>query len=73
MGTLWVAIGLGALLLGFVAFCLTDLVRAEHVRYFPKWVWAILCVGVGLTIPFGGIAYLVFGKDRTSNKPATAH
>jgi hypothetical protein len=25
---------------------------------------AILCLGVGLTIPFGGITYLVFGRVR---------
>ena len=41
-----------------------DLARAEEVRYLPKWVWAIFCMGIGLTIPFGGIAYLVFGKVR---------
>jgi hypothetical protein len=35
---------------------------AREVRYLPKRVWAILCMGVGLTIPFSGIAYLVFGK-----------
>jgi hypothetical protein len=39
---------------GFVVFCEVDLARAEEVRYLPKWVWAILCMGVGLTIPFGG-------------------
>ena len=49
---------------GFVAFCLDDLARASEVRYLPKWVWAIFCMGIGLTIPFGGIAYLVFGKVR---------
>jgi hypothetical protein len=49
---------------GFVVFCEVDLARAEEVRYLPKWVWAILCLGIGLTIPFGGIAYLVFGKVR---------
>ena len=52
------------LAVGFVVFCEVDLARAEQVRYLPKWVWAILCMGIGLTIPFGGIAYLVFGKVR---------
>ena len=50
---------------GFVVFCLVDLVRAQQVRYLPKWAWAILCLGIGLTIPFGGILYLVIGKDRS--------
>jgi hypothetical protein len=49
---------------GFVVFCEVDLARAEQVRYLPKWGWAILRMGIGLTIPFGGIAYLVFGKVR---------
>jgi hypothetical protein len=49
---------------GFVVFCEVDLARAEEVRYLPKWGWAILCMGIGLTIPFGGIAYLLFGKVR---------
>jgi hypothetical protein len=52
------------LAVGFVTFCLVDLARAKEVRYLPKWAWAILCLGVGLTIPFGGITYLVFGRVR---------
>lgn len=47
--------------LGFVVFCLIDLVRAARVRYLPKWVWALVCV---LSVPLGGIIYLVLGRDR---------
>ena len=54
---------------GFVVFCLVDLVRAQQVRYLPKWAWAMLCLGIGLTIPFGGILYLVIGKDRSPKSP----
>ena len=43
---------------GWVLFCLFDLIRAKQVRYLPKWGWAILCCGIGLTVPFGGILYL---------------
>jgi hypothetical protein len=43
---------------GFVVFCLVDLARAKEVRHLPKWAWVILCLGIGLTIPWGGIAYL---------------
>ena len=46
---------------GFVVFCLVDLARADEVRYLPRWVWAIICV---ITIPLGGIAYLIFGRSR---------
>jgi Phospholipase_D-nuclease N-terminal len=59
-----VGIAVIALAIGFVLFCLVDLVRAEKVRYLPKWAWAILCLGIGLTIPFGGILYLLAGRDR---------
>ena len=55
--------------IGWVAFCLFDLVRAKQVRYLPKWGWAILCCGIGLTIPFGGILYLWVGRERRPQPP----
>jgi hypothetical protein len=61
------------LAVGFVVFCLVDLVQAEKVRYLPKWAWAILCMGLGLTIPFGGILYLAIGKDRSPTPPPAPH
>jgi hypothetical protein len=67
----WVLVAVIVLAAGFVVFCLVDLARAEKVRYLPKWLWAILCMGVGLTIPFGGILYLVAGKDR--HPPSASH
>ncbi|HET8523879.1 MAG TPA: PLDc N-terminal domain-containing protein [Thermomicrobiales bacterium] len=45
----------------FEIYCLVDLYRAEHVRYFPKWLWAVICL---LSIPLGGIVYLIFGRER---------
>jgi ABC-2 type transport system ATP-binding protein len=45
----------------FAALCLVDLARAGQVRYLPKWLWAVvICVSV----PWGGLAYLIFGKTR---------
>ena len=52
---------LGFVLLGFVVYCWVDLARAKQVRYLPKWLWAIVCL---ISIPLGGIVYLVFGKPR---------
>jgi hypothetical protein len=46
---------------GFEVICLVDLARAEEVRHLPRWAWAILCL---VSIPLGGIVYLVFGRDR---------
>ena len=67
-----VAIALIVLAVGFVVFCLVDLIRAEKVRFLPKWGWAILCLGIGLTIPFGGILYLLAGRDRHSKLPSAS-
>ena len=64
MNTALIWIPVAVLAVGFVVFCEVDLARAEQVRYLPNGGWAILCTGIGLTIPFGGIAYLVFGKVR---------
>lgn len=46
---------------GFAIFCLVDVVRAEEVRYLPKWLWAIICL---VSIPLGGVVYLILGKAR---------
>jgi hypothetical protein len=48
------------LAVGFDAYCLVNLVRAEQV-IGPKWVWAIFICG---STPLGGLAYLTFGKVR---------
>jgi hypothetical protein len=58
-----------AIAVGFVVFCLIDLARAEKVRYLPKWGWAILCLGLGLSVPWGGILYLWMGKVRQPKPP----
>ena len=45
----------------FVAFCLVDLVRADQVRYLPRWAWAIVTL---VSVPLGGIVYLILGRRR---------
>ena len=42
-------------------FCLRDLARTDRVRYLPKWAWALVCL---ISIPWGGIIYVIFGRDR---------
>jgi hypothetical protein len=49
---------------GFVIFCLVDVWRTEEVRYLPRWLWTVVCL---ISVPLGGIVYLVFGRGR---KPA---
>jgi hypothetical protein len=47
-----------ALAIGFDAFCIVDIVRAERVRYLPKWAWVLICL---IQTPSGGIIYLCVG------------
>jgi ABC-2 type transport system ATP-binding protein len=50
-----------AVAVGFAAWCLVDVARAGEVRYLPRWAWAVvICVSV----PGGGLVYLIFGKAR---------
>jgi ABC-2 type transport system ATP-binding protein len=46
---------------GFTAFCVVDLIRRTEVRYFPKWIWALV---IFVSIPIGGIIYLGAGRGR---------
>ena len=64
-----VIIPVAAVLVAFAVYCLVDLARADEVRYLPKWVWALLCLGIGLTMPWGGILYLLIGKVRSPKPP----
>ncbi len=47
------------LVVGWEIFCLTDLARAERVRFLPRWAWAVACI---IQIPLGGILYLIIGR-----------
>jgi len=51
------------LLLAFVVFCWIDIGRHD-VKYLPKWAWAIICF---VSIPLGGIIYLIVGRDSGSS------
>ncbi|HEX6497907.1 MAG TPA: PLDc N-terminal domain-containing protein [Micromonosporaceae bacterium] len=45
----------------FEGYCLVDCARAEQVRYVNQWTWALIML---ITMPLGGILYLVYGKVR---------
>ena len=51
------------ILFAFDAYCLLDIARAHEyeVRYFPRWIWMIICV---MSTPLGGFAYLIYGRAR---------
>ena len=50
------------LALAFVGYCLFDIAHSS-VRYMPKWVWVIVVI---LSIPVGGIVYLLVGRDPSA-------
>ena len=55
------AVVLVAVLATFEGYCLVDCARAEQVRYFSQWIWAIIML---ITMPLGGMLYLMYGKVR---------
>ncbi|MDA8271166.1 MAG: hypothetical protein M0Z39_07145 [Actinomycetota bacterium] len=48
-------------LLGFLVFCLVDLIRAKEVRYLPNCALALIYL---VSVPLGGIVYLLAGGAR---------
>ncbi len=49
------------LCLAFVVYCWIDIARNE-VKGLPRWAWALI---VALSIPLGGIVYLLVGRERS--------
>ncbi len=45
-----------------LAVALVDLIRREQVKYFPKWLWAVIIILINL---IGPIAYLIIGREDT--------
>ncbi len=62
---------LGIVLLGFLLFCLLDVITTDgsQVRHLPKVAWIILVV---LINPIGGIAWLFAGRPRAGDQPTGA-
>jgi hypothetical protein len=48
-----------ALVVGWEVLCLGEVVRADRVRFLPRWAWAVACL---MLIPFGGMLYLLAGR-----------
>jgi hypothetical protein len=55
----WPLLIVVALGIGFDAYCLADIARADEVRYLRKWAWALICL---IQCPSGGIMYLSLGR-----------
>jgi hypothetical protein len=41
---------------------LVDLIRREQVKYFPKWLWAIIILLLNL---IGPVVYLIIGREES--------
>ena len=58
----WAALApIAVLAIGFVGYCLVDMVRHAKVRNLPRWAWVVISLG---SVPLGGIAYLIFGRSE---------
>jgi len=55
------------LAVGFAVFCLVDLARAPRVGSLPKWIWAVI---ICISVPIGGILYLVLGRPAAARSDA---
>ncbi len=45
----------------FEMFCLTDIAQAPEVRLLSRQAWVVVTI---ISIPLGGILYLMFGRPR---------
>lgn len=56
-----------ALLIGWEILCLGQVVLAPRVRFLPRRLWAVACL---ISIPLGGILYLLVGRVWTRSAKA---
>lgn len=57
----WAAIiPIAVVALGFVTYCVRDVLSQSTTRYLPKWAWVLVCVA---SVPLGGIVYLAIGHE----------
>jgi Phospholipase_D-nuclease N-terminal len=56
------------LAIAFDVYCVVDVVRSPSVRNLSKLGWILIIVLV--SAPWGGLAYLFFGRDRSRRKIA---
>jgi hypothetical protein len=48
--------------LALLIIALVDLIRRDQVKYFPKWVWALIILLLNF---LGPIAYLILGREES--------
>lgn len=53
------------LVLVYFYLCLSDLIKINNTKLFPKWVWGIICC---ISIPLGGIIYFIWGRGGLGNE-----
>jgi hypothetical protein len=65
------AVILAVLLVAFTIFAFIDCIRTEEsrIRALPRILWAVLIL---IVTPFGGILWLVLGKERSGGAPVAA-
>jgi hypothetical protein len=58
-----------ALLAGWEILCLRQVILAGRVRFLPRWAWAVACL---ISIPLGGVLYLLIGRVWTRDATRSA-
>jgi hypothetical protein len=61
------ALGILVVVVAFTIQVVADLARARRTRLVSREAWLVICV---LSMPIGGILYLMYGKDRGPNNYA---
>jgi len=51
------------ILVGFVAFCIVDVVRREP-KVLPRWAWILICLFANLV---GPLTFLLIGRRRDAS------
>lgn len=44
----------------YLTYCLYDLIKVPNVKFFSKWIWGVI---ICISIPFGGVVYILIGRD----------
>lgn len=61
------ALGILVVVVAFTAQVVADLAKARHTRLMSRQAWLVVCV---LSMPIGGILYLMYGRDRGPDRYA---
>ncbi len=57
---IYLLIPLLIIMIAYILFLVYDILNNKETKFLPWWLWIIVSC---LSIPFGGIIYLLIGRD----------